>query len=192
MVKLSKIKSNPSNPRVIKDEKFEKLVNSIKEFPKMMELRPMVVDENYIVQGGNMRLKALTQLGYKEIPDTWVKKVNDLTDDEKKQFVIKDNIGYGEWDWDILANEWDSQKLEEWGLDIWKQADLVDYSILDENDLSNEIGDMANNVKKAIQIEFESSDYEEAQEVVKYWREQGLYIGKYLIDKLKAEKEKNV
>lgn len=117
-IKISTIKSNPNNPRVIKDEKFEKLLKSIMEFPKMMELRPIIVDENNIVLGGNMRLKALKQLGYKEIPDNWVKKSSDLTEEEKKAFIVKDNVGFGDWDWANLNTEWDSKKLEEWGLEI--------------------------------------------------------------------------
>jgi hypothetical protein len=117
-MKLSTIKSNPNNPRIIKDEKFKKLCESIKALPKMMELRPIVVDENFIVQGGNMRLKALNELGYKDIPETWVKQAKDFTEEELKEFIIKDNVGFGEWDWDDLANNWDVEKLEEWGLDI--------------------------------------------------------------------------
>jgi len=117
-MKLSKIKPNPNNPRIIKDDKFKKLVKSINDFPKMMALRPIVVDENFIVQGGNMRLKALQEIGFKDIPDEWVKQVSDLNEDEKKQFIIKDNVGFGEWDWDDLANNWDAEQLTEWGLDI--------------------------------------------------------------------------
>ena len=117
-MKLSKLKTNPNNPRIIKDDKFKKLVKSINDFPKMMALRPIVVDENFIVQGGNMRLKALQEIGFKDIPDEWVKQVKDLSEDEKKQFIIKDNVGFGEWDWDDLANNWDAEQLTEWGLDI--------------------------------------------------------------------------
>lgn len=117
-IKISAIKSNPNNPRVIKDEKFEKLLKSIMEFPKMMELRPIIVDENNIVLGGNMRLKALRQLGYKEIPESWVKKSSDLTEDEKKAFIVKDNVGFGEWDFDDLSKNWNSELLIEWGLEI--------------------------------------------------------------------------
>jgi ParB-like chromosome segregation protein Spo0J len=117
-MKLSKLKGNPNNPRIIKDDKFKKLVKSINDFPKMMALRPIVVDENFIVQGGNMRLKALQEIGFKDIPDEWVKQVKDLSEDEKKQFIIKDNVGFGEWDWDDLANNWDAEQLTEWGLDI--------------------------------------------------------------------------
>lgn len=112
---ISKIKANPNNPRVIKDDKFKKLVKSIQEFPKMMELRPIVVNDDMVVLGGNMRLKACKELGLKEVP---VIKASDLTEDQQRQFIIKDNVGFGEWDWDMLANEWDSQELEDWGLDV--------------------------------------------------------------------------
>jgi hypothetical protein len=117
-MKLNQIKSNPNNPRIIKDEKFKKLCESIKALPKMMELRPIVVDENFIVQGGNMRLKALNELGYKEIPETWVKQAKDFTEEELKEFIIKDNVGFGEWDWDGLANNWDENELIGWGLNL--------------------------------------------------------------------------
>ena len=113
--KLTDIKSNPNNPRIIKDDKFKKLVASIKEFPQMLSLRPIVVNDDMIVLGGNMRLKACKEAGLKEVP---VIKASDLTDEQQKQFIIKDNVGYGEWDWDMLANEWDAEELVEWGLDI--------------------------------------------------------------------------
>jgi len=118
MVKLSEIKKNPNNPRVIKDDKFKKLLKSISEFPKMMELRPMVVNTDGVVLGGNMRLKALQELGFKEVPDEWVKRAEDLTEDEARRFIIADNVGFGEHDWETLANEWDAAELEDWGLDI--------------------------------------------------------------------------
>jgi len=117
-MKLSDIKANPNNPRVIKDDKFKKLVKSIQDFPKMMELRPMVINADNIVLGGNMRLKALKELGYKEVPDTWVKRADELTEDEQRRFIISDNVGFGEHDWEMLKTEWDIQELEEWGLDI--------------------------------------------------------------------------
>lgn len=118
MIKLSSIKSNPNNPRIIRDDKFEKLKKSIKDFPKMMELRPMVVNSDNIVLGGNMRLKALKELGYKEVPKEWVKRAEDLTEDEQRQFIIKDNIGFGKHDWEILQVDWDLSELEDWGLDL--------------------------------------------------------------------------
>ena len=116
-MKLSDIKANPNNPRLIKDEKFKKLVKSIKEFPKMMALRPMVINADSVVLGGNMRLKALKELKYKEIPDTWVKRAEELTEDEQRRFIIADNVGFGEHDWDMLANEWDVGELADWGLE---------------------------------------------------------------------------
>ena len=121
-MKLSKLKSNPNNPRIIKDDKFKKLVQSISDFPEMMDKRPIVcvtdVDEKIYPLGGNMRLKALQEIGYKEIPDSWVVLADDWTEEKRKEFVIKDNVGFGEWDWSDLANNWDAEKLEEWGLDI--------------------------------------------------------------------------
>jgi hypothetical protein len=113
--KISKVKSNPNNPRVIKDDKFEKLVRSIKEFPKMLEIRPIVVNDDMIVLGGNMRLKACKEAGLKEVP---IIKASDLTEDEQRQFIIKDNVSGGEWDWEQLASEWDAEQLDEWGLDV--------------------------------------------------------------------------
>lgn len=116
-MKLSDIKANPNNPRVLRDDRFQKLKKSIQEFPKMLSLRPMVIDADNYVLGGNMRLRALQDLGYKEIPDNWVRRADDLTDDEKKRFIIADNVSFGEWDWETIANEWDVQELNEWGLD---------------------------------------------------------------------------
>lgn len=114
LLPIKKIVANPNNPRVIKDDKFKKLVQSIKDFPKMLELRPIVIDEDNVVLGGNMRLRALQELGIKEVPVLYA---NDLTEEQKKEFIIKDNVGFGEWEWDVLANEWDVDKLTEWGLD---------------------------------------------------------------------------
>lgn len=117
-MKLSEIKINPNNPRIIKDNRFKKLVKSMQEFPKMMELRPIILTDENIVLGGNMRLKALKELGYKDIPDNWVKKASELTDEEKQRFIIADNVSFGEHDWEILNLEWDLKELEEWGLYI--------------------------------------------------------------------------
>ena len=114
-VKISDVKSNPNNPRIIKDDKFQKLVASIKELPQMLKLRPIVVNEDMVVLGGNMRLKACKEAGLKEIP---IIKASELNEEQQRAFIIKDNVGFGEWDWDALANEWDAEQLEEWGLDI--------------------------------------------------------------------------
>jgi len=106
---------NPTNPRIIKDDKFKKLVKSIQEFPQMLELRPIVVDGNMVVLGGNMRLKACIAAGLKEVP---IIVADNLTDAQKSEFIIKDNVGFGEWDWDLLANQWDVEALEDWGLEL--------------------------------------------------------------------------
>ena len=113
-VKISQVKANPKNPRIIKDHKFKKLVQSIKDFPEMLEKRPIVVDENMIVLGGNMRLKACLEAGLKEV---WIDVAN-WTEEQKQEFIIKDNVGYGEWDWELLANEWEPDLLDKWGLDL--------------------------------------------------------------------------
>jgi ParB-like chromosome segregation protein Spo0J len=186
-VKISEVKTNPKNPRLIKDDKFKKLVKSIQEFPQMLELRPIVVDENNIVLGGNMRLKACKEAGMKEV---YIVKAQNLTELQKDEFIVKDNVGFGEWDWDILANEWDAELLNDWGLFVPEMPTEVDYSILDDEDLDGELSDMADGVKKAIQIEFEAEHYEQAAELVKFWREREAYLGGMIIEHLKAEKDK--
>ena len=112
---IGTILPNPTNPRIIKDDKFKKLVKSIQEFPQMLELRPIVVDGNMVVLGGNMRLKACIAAGLKEVP---IIVADQLTDAQKGEFIIKDNVGFGEWDWDLLANEWDVETLQDWGLEL--------------------------------------------------------------------------
>ena len=114
-VKISDIKPNPNNPRQIKDDKFIKLVNSIKEFPDMLDLRPIVVNKDMVVLGGNMRLKACKDAGLKEVPIIIADK---LTPEQEKEFIIKDNVSGGEWDWGMLANEWNSEDLDDWGVDV--------------------------------------------------------------------------
>lgn len=145
-VKINSVKSNPNNPRLIKDEKFKKLVKSIKEFPQMLELRPIVVDENNIVLGGNMRLKACIEVGLKEV---YIVKAEDLTEQQKNEFIVKDNVGFGEWDWDILANEWDAEQLTDWGLDLpvdlsvqELEAEEDNYEIPDEINTDIVLGDL--------------------------------------------------
>jgi hypothetical protein len=186
-VKLSEIKSNPNNPRIIKDDKFKKLVKSIQEFPKMLEIRPIVVNADMIVLGGNMRLKACKEAGLKEVPVIFA---DDLTEDEQKQFIIKDNVGFGEWDWDMLANEWEPELLEEWGLTVPNWGETPNYDILDDDEANGQLEDMTSGVKKAIQIEFDLEHYDEAFELVKFWREQGAYVGAMIVEHLKAEKHK--
>jgi 16S rRNA G966 N2-methylase RsmD len=123
-IKISKIKSNPNNPRLIKDDKFFKLVKSIKEFPEMLKLRPIVVNDDLIVLGGNMRLKACKDAGLKEVS---IIKASELTVEQQREFIVKDNVGFGEWDWDMIANEWDTEQLNDWGLDL-----PVDFNVVEE------------------------------------------------------------
>ena len=112
--KISDIKVNPNNPRLIKDDKFKKLVKSIKDFPEMLDIRPIVVNKDMIILGGNMRYKACKEAGLKEVPII----ITDLTEEQQKEFLIKDNTSGGEWDWNMIANEWDVEQLAEWGLDV--------------------------------------------------------------------------
>jgi hypothetical protein len=113
-VKITEVISNPNNPRLIKDDKFKKLVKSIQEFPDMLNVRPIVVNKDMVVLGGNMRLKAIKEAGHTEV----AVEIVDWTEQQQKEFIVKDNVGYGEWDWDDLANNWDAEELTEWGLDI--------------------------------------------------------------------------
>lgn len=114
-VKISEVKLNPNNPRIIKDDKFAKLVKSIKELPEMLEIRPIVVNADMVVLGGNMRLKACKEAGLKEVP---IIIADNLTEEQQREFLIKDNVSGGEWDFEMLANEWDVEQLEDWGLDV--------------------------------------------------------------------------
>ena len=158
-VKINSIKTNPKNPRLIKDDKFKKLVNSIKEFPQMLELRPIVVDENNIILGGNMRHKACIEAGLKEV---YIVQAKDLTELQKDEFIVKDNVGFGEWDWDILANEWDTEKLTDWGLDIpiFKDAE-------------NELKDLSSTIDNLYRIEIVCKDEEHQENTYNKLIEQG-------------------
>ena len=152
-VPINEVKSNPNNPRIIKDDKFKKLVASIKELPQMLELRPIVVNEDMIVLGGNMRLKACKEAGLKEIP---IIKASELNEEQQRAFIIKDNVGFGEWDWDALANEWDAEQLEEWGLDVWK--------VEEEPSLDELIGEEKNK-PASMKITFESPEQLQKAEI---------------------------
>jgi hypothetical protein len=156
----------------------------------MLELRPIVVNEDMVVLGGNMRLKAYKEAGVKEIP---IIKASDLTPEEEKEFIIKDNVGYGDWDWSALEGQYDDNTLLDWGVELPEfNLDNLDYGILDEEEeqLGQELENMKGSIRKAIQIEFEPEHYEEANELVRYWREQKLYIGGFLMEKLNEEKNK--
>jgi ParB-like chromosome segregation protein Spo0J len=189
-LKIEELKTNPNNPRIISDDKFKKLVKSIKEFPEMLELRPIVINEDNVVLGGNMRLKALKEAGIKEVP---VIKASDLTEEQQNEFIIKDNVGYGDWDWSVLEKQYDDSTLLDWGIELPEfNLEGLDYAVLDEadEDLDKELENMKGSIRKAIQIEFEPEHYEEANELVRYWRERKLYIGGFIMEKLKEEKEK--
>jgi ParB-like chromosome segregation protein Spo0J len=151
-MKLKDIKPNPNNPRVIRDYKFQKLKQSISEFPKMLSLRPMVIDENNVVLGGNMRLRVLQELGFNDIDEAWVKRSSDLTEEEKKRFIITDNVSFGEWDWDTLANDWDVVDLEAWGLDI----PFYDEEVKQEESKEEEMN--------VIELKFYDKDYKIVKE----------------------------
>lgn len=153
VVKISNVKANPNNPRLIKDDKFKKLVQSIKDFPKMLELRPIVVNDDMVVLGGNMRLKACKEVGLKEVP---IIKASELTEDQQREFIVKDNVGFGEWDWDMIANEWDIEQLTEWGLDLPKDMEVR---------LGGDDDDLSNNLEINFRIEVVLSD-EKSQELL--------------------------
>ncbi|MFT4643684.1 MAG: ParB-like chromosome segregation protein Spo0J [Polaribacter sp.] len=122
-VKINSITENPDNPRTIKGEKFNKLVKSIKDFPEMLKIRPIVVNDDNVILGGNMRYKASIRAGLSEVH---IIRASGLTDEQQKEFIAKDNVGFGEWDWDVLANEWDVEKLEDWGIEVPSLNDFMD------------------------------------------------------------------
>ena len=181
-LKIKDLKPNESNPRIIKEAKFKKLVKSIKDFPEMLELRPIIVDEDMTILGGNMRYKACVEAGLKEVP---IKIAKGLTEEQKKEFIVKDNVGFGEWDWDSLGNEWDNVKLGEWGMDVWQPEEAVDYSILNELELGTELHEKEKGVKRAIQIEFNPEHYDEANQLINEARSNGNNVGLIVLSALK-------
>jgi ParB-like chromosome segregation protein Spo0J len=148
-VPIGTIKNNPNNPRVIKDDKFKKLVQSIKDLPEMAEVRPVVVNTDMVVLGGNMRLKAMREAGWKDIPI----QVVDWDEDKQRQFIIKDNVSGGEWDWDMLANEWDPEQLKDWGIDlpIFAQEEDID--------------DLSEKLEPTFRIEISCNDEEHQEKI---------------------------
>ena len=159
LLKISAVKPNTDNPRVIRDNKFQKLVASIKEFPEMLKLRPIVVNKDMIILGGNMRYKACIEAGLKEV---WVLKATDLTKEQENEFIVKDNVGFGEWDWDILANIWDTKKLKDWGLDVWQPeeevSNITDYSL---NTAEEKLNRFLDAKIKNITIPFENEEFDD-------------------------------
>jgi DNA modification methylase len=147
-MKMTKIKPNPNNPRKINPESLQRLKDSVEQFPKMMKLRPIVIDHDGMILGGNMRYLALKEMGWKEIPDEWVKIADELTPDEKRRFIIADNVSGGEWDYEDLAANWDPIELENWGLElpenIFEQPEAIEdgYEIPDEIETDIQLGDL--------------------------------------------------
>jgi ParB-like chromosome segregation protein Spo0J len=133
-VKTKDIIPNENNPRILKDDKFKKLIQSIKDFPEMLEIRPIVVNNEMMILGGNMRLKAIQEIGIKEIP---IIKAENLTEQQQREFLIKDNVGFGEWDWDALANDWNPEELNQWGLDVPLLLDGVEPDDLTDDAKNN-------------------------------------------------------
>lgn len=158
--KVNDIKLNPNNPRIIKDDKFKKLVKSIQEFPEMLHIRPIVVNSDMVILGGNMRFKACKEAGLKEIP---VIIADNLTEEQQKQFLIKDNVSGGEWDWDMLANEWDVDLLDDWGLDVPKF----------DTDTDNELKDLSSTIENLYRIEVTCKDEEHQENIYNKLIDQG-------------------
>ena len=158
VVKINDVKPNPTNPRIIKDAKFKQLVESIRNFPQMLNLRPIVVNADMVVLGGNMRLKACKEAGLSEIP---ILIASEFTEEQQREFTIKDNVGYGEWDWDELANNWDTSDLKDWGLDI-PNFNIDDDSEpeIDKDLLGNALDRYLNNNIKQIVLYFENEHFE--------------------------------
>lgn len=186
-VKISDIKPNPKNPRVIRDHKFKQLIESIKSFPEMLDIREIVVDENNMILGGNMRYKACLEAGIKKVK---VQIFSGLSEDDKDQFVIRDNANYGQWDWDKLANNFDEKDLATWGMNVWQPDEHTAWD--DEEEECNDSDELdeaeapaqSTNVKsekKVIQLEFEIGDYDEAYGLVTYLRSKGEDISELLI-----------
>ena len=137
VAKISDVKVNPNNPRLIKDDKFAKLVQSIKDLPQMLAIRPIVVNSDMVVLGGNMRLKACKEAGLKEVP---IIIADNLTEEQQREFLIKDNVSGGEWDWQMLANDWDTEQLNDWGLDIPNfEPEQVLEAVEDDYEMPDEI-----------------------------------------------------
>jgi hypothetical protein len=160
LISVSQIKTNDSNPRIIKDDKFHKLVRSLQEFPTMLEYRPVIVNEDMVILAGNMRFKAAMHLGYEKVPTIIAK---DLTEKQQRELIVKDNVGYGEWDWDMLANEWDTQELDEWGLDIPNFENLSEIEAKGRMaaTLDEKLDTYLNATIKQIVLYFEYEEYEE-------------------------------
>tara|TARA_R110002020_G_scaffold118235_1_gene270349 strand:+ start:118 stop:735 length:618 start_codon:yes stop_codon:yes gene_type:complete len=201
-LKINEINLNQENPRTIKAVKFKKLVKSVKELPQMLDMRPIIVDEKRTILGGNMRYRACVEAGLKEVPVfEYTKKHHKTTDAFKlhkktyeetcQEIVVKDNVSFGEWDWDILGNDYSFNLLDEWSVDLPSGMfrEEPDYSILENENFDEELDTMEKDVRRALQIPFEAKDYEEAKELYRLLVGKGAYVGGLLLDLLRLEKD---
>jgi len=190
-VSIKEVRLSPTNPRIIKDDKFHKLVRSIQEFPEMLEIRPIVVDEEGFVLGGNMRFKACKEAGLKEV---YIIRANDLTEEQRKEFVIKDNASFGDWDWEVLQSEWDLDLVGDWGVDVFEIPTELDYSLLDDEDdddgeASSKLQEKTDNIKRALCIPFDKASYDDAAKILKELiKDESINIGAHLLETLKKLK----
>ena len=169
-VPISQVRIDPNNPRSLNKEKFKKLKLSVKEFPEMLEVRPLVVAEGVVV-GGNMRLLAMKDLGYREVS---VIDVTEWTQEKRDQFMIKDNLSFGDWDYDLLANEWNIDDLTDWGMDLW-DTEVEEMQTEEDTFL------------KGIKIDFIMDDYDTANELIEALKKSDTYIGAIVLDALRKE-----
>lgn len=186
IMQLGEIKPNKKNPRIIRDSNFKTLVQSLKDFPEMLQAREIVVDEDNIILGGNMRYKALKHLKVKEVP---VVRVEGLTQEQKDEFIIKDNVNYGVWDWDILANDYDPATLKEYGLNVWQPQEIPQEVDLDfaepEPDATPEPSVKEVAQEHTVVVEFDINDYPAAFELSKDLAKHGVELGVVLLEVLR-------
>jgi hypothetical protein len=188
-VSIGKIKLNPSNPRIIKDDKFQKLVKSIQDFPEMKEVRPIVVNEDMVILGGNMRFRAMQEAGVKEVPVVVV----DWNEEKQKEFTIKDNLSFGEWDWDALANDWNIEALRDWGVDVPSfNIDLIEPEI-DTTRLGENMDKYINNSIKQIVLYYDTEKFEQMlNDLDKIANEKGFEDNSEVVQYLVEQFKKNV
>lgn len=192
-VSINEVKLSPTNPRIIKDEKFKKLVRSIQDFPEMLSIRPIVVDAEGFVLGGNMRFKACKEAGLKEV---YIIKADNLTEEQKKEFVIKDNASFGDWDWEVLQSTWDLDLVAEWGVDVFELPNELDYSLLedeedDDDDTNDKLKDKAEGNSKSILLPFKKpEEMAEFVKIMKEWQKDGLCPGHTALEAVKKFNDK--
>lgn len=180
-IDISLIKQHEDNPRIIDTYKFNALLESLEDFPQMLEVRPIVIDQDNKIIAGNMRYLACLELGYDKVP---IKKVN-LTPEQTKELMIKDNLSYGDWDYSVLEKEWNMDLFDKW---LGNQS--IDYSLLDEyDDLDDKVNQLYEGVKKAIQIVFNDDNYETGKELESKCRAKNIYIGGLFLEELRKAKK---